>query len=536
MSRRWQPATVSGVVPDGLWQAFWQYENALMANDLATLASLFAPGPKTLRADADGVRVGHDAITAFGRHRGGAGQRVVHDCHVRMIDAENAVIVATSSPGRGGRGVVTQWWTLRGSDDKPEHWVIAAAQVAAPPAVDGSVWRVVGAPLVRGEQVALGSLRGETVAVKDLFAVAGFAVGAGVPAYLAEAPVAASAAAAVAALLAAGADVAGIAQTDEFAYSIAGRNGHYGTPANVAVPGAIPGGSSSGPATAVALGQASIGLGTDTAGSIRVPASYQGLWGLRSTHGAVDRTGLLPLAPRFDAVGWLTRSPGPLRAAAAASLDPSAQIGLGAEMVVAPEALGTVSRGVRAAFEEAMLRLVAEERMPAPTTVELPNLSEAYLLFRTVGAAQAWQVHGSWVCAHPGSLSPDVAARFSYAESVTAGQHARAAAGLKRIRAQLDRVLAGRVLLIPSTASFAPALDAGAADLDAVRTATLTLTCLAAIGGYPALSVPALTVDRAPVGLGVIGPRLSDLALVDFGRTCAEALHLDLPEPRPRPD
>ena len=124
--------------------------------------------------------------------------------------------------------------------------------------------------------------------MKDLFEVAGFAVGAGVPAYLAESRPAATSASAVEALVAAGADVIGIAQTDEFAYSVAGRNSHYGTPPNVAAPGSIPGGSSSGPASAVALGQVSIGLGTDTAGSIRVPASYQGLWGLRTSHGAID--------------------------------------------------------------------------------------------------------------------------------------------------------------------------------------------------------------------------------------------------------
>ena len=84
------------------------------------------------------------------------------------------------------------------------------------------------------------------------------------------------------------------------AYSIAGLNPDYGTPPNAAVRGAIPGGSSSGPASAVALGQADIGLGTDTAGSIRVPASYQGLWGLRTTHGAVSLEGVAPLAPRYD--------------------------------------------------------------------------------------------------------------------------------------------------------------------------------------------------------------------------------------------
>lgn len=208
-------------------------------------------------------------------------------------------------------------------------------------AVDRSIWRVVGSPLVAG--ASSGPLRGESVAVKDLFDVAGFAVGAGVPAYLAESRPATASAPAVAALLAAGADMLGIAQTDEFAYSIAGRNFHYGTPPNVAVPGSIPGGSSSGPASAVALGQVSIGLGTDTAGSIRVPASYQGLWGLRTSHGAIDTAGLLPLARSFDAVGWLTRSSETLLRAAATSLDGSRQVGIPAEVVIAPAVRAEIS-------------------------------------------------------------------------------------------------------------------------------------------------------------------------------------------------
>jgi amidase len=399
-------------------------------------------------------------------------------------------------------------------------------------AVDRSIWRVAGSPLVAG--AASGPLRGESIAVKDLFDVAGFAVGAGVPAYLAESRPAATSASAVEALLAAGADVLGIAQTDEFAYSIAGRNSHYGTPPNVAAPGSIPGGSSSGPASAVALGQVSIGLGTDTAGSIRVPASYQGLWGLRTSHGAIDTAGLLPLAPSFDAVGWLTRSSETLLRAAATSLDGSRQVGIPAEVVIAPAVLAEISPGVRNAFTTAVDRLVETRRMPPPDEVELPDLSETFRLFRTKQAAEAWQVHGDWILRHPGCLGPDIAARFAYAASVTENQHAAATNGVERIRTRLDAELGGRVLVLPSTATTAPPLDAEAEQIDAVRTSTLRLTCLAAIGGYPALSLPALQVDGLPAGLCLVGPRFSDLALIDRGRSYAEALEIGA-DPSPAP-
>ena len=183
----------------------------------------------------------------------------------------------------------------------------------SPPApTDRTVWREVGYPLLPA--TGTGPLTGMSVAVKDLFALEGFRIGAGNKEWLAESSAETTTAPAAAALLAAGAEVAGIARTDEFAYSLAGTNAHYGTPPNPKAPGRISGGSSSGSASAVSLGQATIGLGTDTGGSIRVPSAYQGLFGIRTTHGAVSTEGLLPLAPSFDTVGWMTRDAATLAA------------------------------------------------------------------------------------------------------------------------------------------------------------------------------------------------------------------------------
>ncbi len=135
-------------------------------------------------------------------------------------------------------------------------------------------------------------------------------------------------------------------------------------------------------------------------------------------------------------------------------------------------------------------------------------------------------MHGDWVLRHPGCLGPEIAARFAYAASVTTDQHRGAIAGLERIRASLDAALAGRALLLPSTATTAPRLDADAELIDNVRTCTLRLTCLAGIGGYPALSVPALRVDGIPAGLCLLGPRFSDLALIKSGQRIADALQM----------
>ena len=523
-------------VPDELVSAFWAYERALIDDDLSALDDAFVDDDRAMRGDASGLLVGHAQISAFRGGRGGAPRRTVQAVHARQLDADHVVLVSVNEPTAGGSGLVTQVWQ-RCADGR---WRIVVAQVAGPaPAADPRIWRVVGYPLVPPTAPAApgppGPLDGESVAVKDLFAVAGFPVGAGNPTYLAEAAPASTHAVAVQTLLDAGAEIRGIARTDEFAYSIAGTNAHFGTPPNPRAPRRLPGGSSNGPASAVAMGHASIGLGTDTAGSIRVPASYQGLWGLRTTHGAVSAEGLLPLAPSFDTVGWLTRTPELLAKVAAASLGPDSVAS--GEFVVWPELLELADPAVRAAFleitgptapaETAAPALVSPAALVSPEALLAgPGAFRAtFEAFRTVQAAEAWRTHGSWVRAHPDALGPDVAARFAWAATVTADQERDARNVLDGVRTRLDAALENSILLLPTTPTAAPLRSADAASLDAARTATISLTCLAAITGRPALSAPLLSVEGVPpVGLSLLGPRGSDLDLV--ARAAALAHHL----------
>ena len=267
-------------IPTDLRAAFDAYERAIVANDLDALDAFFAPGSDTLRGDPAGLLVGHEAISGFRSLRGGVPARDITEVHYRPLapasegaGVDVALLMSVSRFHGGGRGLQTQVWQRIDG-----RWLITAAHVAPrTPPLDRSVWRSVGDPFLQGAWE--GALAGLTVAVKDLFAIAGFRIGAGNPTFLEEARPEKVTAPAVADLLRAGASLRGIARTDEFAYSIAGDNVHYGTPPNGAVVGALPGGSSSGPASAVAAGHADIGLATDTAGSIRVPASDQGLWG-----------------------------------------------------------------------------------------------------------------------------------------------------------------------------------------------------------------------------------------------------------------
>ena len=535
--------------PPGLLEAFARYELALGSDDLAAMDELFDDSPDTLRGDPGGLLVGHRAIHDFRSVRGGAPARALAEVRLLPLGPDAACLVAVTAPSRGGRGLQTQVWRR----DSRGAWRVRVAHVAATPATfDRAVWRVVGDPLAA--PTGSGVLDGETVAVKDLFALAGHPIGAGVPAFLAEAAPEPSDSAAVARLRAAGAAVAGIARTDQFAYSLAGDNPHYGTPVNPVVPGGLPGGSSSGSATAVSLGAASVGLATDTGGSVRVPASYQGLWGWRSTHGRVPAGGLLPLAPDFDTVGLLTRDPALLRRAASVLLG-SAEWTEGAESAegtVPPvtgdgspahrgrflwspgsvpsatsddrwtdgtlpvfhlaESLPTLEAGVAEAFQAFVDRRLAE----AASGVQLPDLATAAEAFRIHQAFQAWQRHGAWVEAHPDALRGAAGDRFAAASAITASQDEDARATLAGLRAELDAALGDAVLVLPSAAGPAPRVWASAAEVDAHRQATFRLTCIAGITGRPAVSAPLLTTSGGPLGICLVGPRGSDETLIDL--------------------
>jgi Asp-tRNA(Asn)/Glu-tRNA(Gln) amidotransferase A subunit family amidase len=343
-----------------------------------------------------------------------------------------------------------------------------------------------------------GPLAGSRLAVKDVFSLSGYPVGAGNPAYLAEAEPARADAPALAALRAAGATVAGLAHTDELAFSLSGTNVHYGTPPNPAAPGLVPGGSSCGPASAVALDEADIGLGTDTAGSIRVPASCCGLFGFRPTHGVVPTEGVVPLAPSFDTVGWLTRDPATLAAVGDVLLPPAP--------AAEPERVVLIGLDAVHGWDVEIVR-----RPPAWLT----RLSELLAAFRAVQAAEAWRQHGAWLTAHPDAgVADDVAARFRFGSTVDAEEEATARAALREWRKEI--VDGGAWLVLPAAAGPGHSRAATSTEKEKWRMATLARTVPASATGLPSLVVP--TAGTPPVGLALVGPPGSDRSLLAWAQ------------------
>ncbi|RRR99211.1 amidase [Glycomyces terrestris] len=374
-----------------------------------------------------------------------------------------------------------------------------------------------------------GPLAGLRLAVKDLFDLAGTPTGAGNPRWLETHAPAEADAEAVARLRAAGARVVGKTVTDELAWSLNGSNVHYGVPENPAAPGRVPGGSSSGSASAVALGLADIGLGTDTGGSIRVPASYCGLFGLRPTHGRVSLAGAVPLAPTFDTAGVLTRDARTLRLAMEALLDEPEEAHAPITRLLAPRdiwdevpdatrdallpAVESLGLDVDTApfFDDPHFGLEHESATGASGVTPLESARRAYAALQ---AWEAWQAHGAWIEASRPEFGPGVKARFANASKLTGAD----VTGAQRVRSGVvalvrDRLPEGTALAIPAAPGPAPLIGA-----EPDREAIVRLTCIAGLSGAPGLALPAGEVEDLPVGLQLVATPGGDevlLALAD---------------------
>jgi len=362
----------------------------------------------------------------------------------------------------------------------------------------------------------LGPLSGVSVAVKDVMDWAGVPTGAGNPAWLQTHPVPDHDAAAVACLVEAGADLHGKTITDELAYSLQGENFHYGTPVNASAPDRVPGGSSSGSAAAVSGGAVDAALGTDTGGSVRVPAAYCGLWGLRTTHGLVDRAGVVPLAPRFDTVGWLARSPQILEQVGQVLLPASAFEPR--RLARWPEADALADEATRKALDTWAHQRGLPQFDLGEVAAAMGGLEGLRRLYVTSQQFEAWQVHGAWVSQNYPVFGPDIAARFLEASKVTAAQADEAGRGIDVFRAALRALLGNdAVVVLPTAAGPAPLRNSSGRQAE--RLQTLRLTSPASLSGLPQLTLPFEGEDGLARGIGIIAPAAADRGLIRWAVT-----------------
>jgi amidase len=362
-----------------------------------------------------------------------------------------------------------------------------------------------------------GPLAGLTVAVKDMYDVAGECTGGGSPAWLAAQVPARQHSGVVRRVLEAGATVVGKTICDEFFYSTVGANAHYGTPVNPRAPGRIPGGSSSGSAAATAAGACDLAIGSDTGGSVRVPAALCGIYGIRTTHGRFDFTGAMAMAPSFDAGGWFAATPGVFRRAGDVLLQGAGVPGRVDRVVVLDDALETSDAAIAGIVEETVT--LAGSAIPTVERAraggkELDTWREA---MRIVQAYEVWQTFGAFLETRLSDVGPGVQDRMRAAREVTADQADAARATLSACTARLDELTPpGTVLALPTTAVIAPRVDETPEGLETYRVSGMRLSCMASISGLPQVTLPIGLLDGAPVGVSLLGWRGGDEALLDL--------------------
>jgi len=372
---------------------------------------------------------------------------------------------------------------------------------------------------VRIEGRAGGPLSGLTFAAKDLFDVAGHPTGGGTLDWARGRPIPMRHAWAVQTLLDAGATLIGKTITDEVSLGILGENPHYGTPLNPRAPDRVPGGSSSGSAAAVAAALCDTALGTDTGGSVRVPASFCGLYGIRPTHGRLPLDGMLPQAPSSDTTGWFARDVATFARVSSAMLGEAIVDAKPSRLVVAVDAFGFADQETATALQPLVKRLAQLAGDTREDVLAPPGLSVWGRAQRTLQPWEAWITFRDWVDRANPRVAFGVARGLAASSMIAESERGWADLMRREARARMAHLLApGTIVCLPTTPFPAPPKGQSLSALNPVRDRILCLCAHGGLTGVPQVTVPGATVDGLPVGLSIIGARGADAMLVGVAR------------------
>jgi len=373
-----------------------------------------------------------------------------------------------------------------------------------------------------------GPLASLSFAAKDLFDVAGHISCCGSPDWGRTHGAASQHAKAVEKLLNAGASLNGKTITDEFAFSIVGENHHYGTPENPNAPGHVCGGSSSGSAAVVSGGRVDFALGTDTGGSVRVPASFCGIYGLRPTHGRVSLDGVFALAPSFDTAGWFARDPALMTQVGRVLLEGFADFAANASPTLlfpedvwaeaepdAVEALRTALAQVERHFGQVKtMRLTQDEE----------TIDDWFDCFRIAQGAEIWSVLGGWITETQPNIGPGIKERLEWCSSLGQAERDRASEQRARIAARVHDVTRdGAILVMPVAPSHALRAGENAVRSNEVRAKIIKMSGIAPLAKTPQISLPIALVDGMPIALSLMGAPGQDETLLALAETIGGA-------------
>ena len=367
-----------------------------------------------------------------------------------------------------------------------------------------------------------GPLSGLSFAAKDLFDVAGHPTGGGNPDWPRGRAVPTRHAWAVQTLLDAGADLVGKTITDEVSLGILGENPFEGTPRNPRAPGHVPGGSSAGSAAAVAAGLCDAALGTDTGGSVRVPASFCGLFGIRPTHGRLDLSGMMAQAPTSDTTGWFARDAETFARVSAVLLGEAIPGALPQRLVIASDAFALADPETAAALQPAVARLGALIGEVREAAMAPPGLAAWARAQRNLQPYEASQTFRDWLDRVNPRLQFSVARNLALGASIPAEERSWAALVREEARGRMRQLLPpGTILCLPTTPFPAPLCGQPLGVLDPLRNRITALCAHGGLTGHPQVSIPGASVGGLPVGLSIVAARGQDAQLVTLARALA---------------
>ena len=382
---------------------------------------------------------------------------------------------------------------------------------------------------VPGEMITIppnknGKLSSLTFAVKELYDVKGFVTGAGNPHWKSTHPAAQMTSPAVEMLLNEGATLLGKTISDEMAFSLDGENFRYGTPLNSRCPDRIPGGSSSGSAAAVAGGLVDFALGTDTAGSMRIPASYCGIYSIRPTHGIISLDRVHPMAPSFDVAGWFARTPDMLARVGSVLLGveiPEFKVN---KFVIARDLFDTKDSSIASKYDAFIQRLSALQVEIVETEIGKPDFSTWIEVLRNIQWWELNQAHGVWVSQNIDKFGEEIRGRLEKISSVTLDDMEQKIPIRKQLISQIENIIStGTIIVFPTAPGIAPLKGRSIDEARASRLNTMRHTCIATIAGLPQISMPLLEKKGCPLGISFMGARGQDAQLLAAARVLRES-------------
>ena len=311
-----------------------------------------------------------------------------------------------------------------------------------------------------------------------------------------------------------GAKLKGITICDEFFYSVIGENSHYGTPVNLNAPNCVPGGSSSGSAAALTTNLYDFSIGSDTGGSVRVPASFCGLYGIRPTHGRIDATGVYPMAPSFDTIGWFSRDVDIFKKVGSVLLnkDEASNISFNS-YVIAEDLLELAEENLQRQFIEYL-----NTNLPNLLRIKISIKDKAEIAdyFRILQGGEIKEHVIPWIEKNNPEISTEINNRIKMASNITKDEINVANKFRKDLISEVNISLPkGNIAIFPTTPFSAPLCGQDEYALGASRKKLMSMTSITGMTSRPQISIPKLKDKTGPVGISLLGWENSDEILLN---------------------